>query len=165
MIELKELPDEAGFWSRTAAIAINAVVWRDSNGLMFVGETNGVDISRRSVEHLPRGQWVKAVPHQADDGEPINEAWLRIVGWIDWPDKSEFAEFDLYLPLPDEIGWECRLAYQSNGIYAVRMCDRDEREELVSESVELFGSRNTTRTVTRGQVRKLVAALGLERMA
>lgn len=95
-----------------------------------------------------------------NDQTPIDESWLRSIGWRPWPDEGEYAEFSLYLPLPDEVGWECRLAYQANGIYAVRMCDPDEHRGLVSESVELFGSRNSTKAVTRGQLVKLCNALG-----
>lgn len=95
------------------------------------------------------------------DPTPIDEAWLRACGWKQWPDDSEFAEYDLYLPMADEISWECRLAYQSNGIYALRMCAEEVHAGLVSESVELFGSRNRKVVVTRGQLRLLCLALGI----
>jgi hypothetical protein len=97
-----------------------------------------------------------------NDPTPIDEAWLRSIGFREWTGDEEFREFDLYIPMRDEIGWECRLAYQSNGLYAVRMCDREDvGRELWAESVELLGTRNKTPSITRGDVLRLMAALGI----
>ena len=98
--------------------------------------------------------------HPSDDGEAVTVEWLESVGFRSWDGDED--EFELYLRIRDEIGWECRLAYQANGIYAVRMCDpEDVGRVLSSESVELLNTRNTKPELTRGDVRRLCAALGI----
>lgn len=95
------------------------------------------------------------------DRTPIDEAWLRSKGWREWEpsdDEDVPREFDLWIPLANEIGWECRLAWASNGLYAVRMADPKTFHGL-AESVELLGTRNTIRPVTLGQLRALLFAL------
>ena len=94
------------------------------------------------------------------DETAVDEAWLRSVGWREWEEDcpDDEREFDLYLPIADEIGWECRLGWQSNGLYAVRMAE-PETYEGMAESVELLGTRNTINPVTRGQLHSLLHAL------
>lgn len=100
--------------------------------------------------------------HPADDDEPVTEEWLRSIGFKDWPEDNDDKHlFSLFIRANEEIGWECRLAYQTNGFYAVRMCDVDVHLG-VAESVELLDSRNKTVKVTRGDVRRLCAALKIE---
>jgi hypothetical protein len=99
--------------------------------------------------------------HPADEDEPITEEWLKSIGFRQWS-SDEDDEFELYIPMHDEICWECRLAYQANGFYAVRMCDQEDvGRELASESVELLGTRNMNHTVVRGDLYRLAAALRL----
>lgn len=103
--------------------------------------------------------------HPADDDTAVDEAWLRSVGFRDWPrldDDSDLEGYDIYILANEEIGWECRLAYRANGFYLVRMCDPDVCDLLAAESVELFDSRNNRKVVTRGDVRRLCRALGIE---
>ncbi len=97
--------------------------------------------------------------HPADDGEPITEEWLRGLGFRKWGLETDAELYDLYIPMRDELGWQCRLAYQSNGFYAVRLCD--DHSYGGAESVELLDTRNRKPAVSRGQVRRLLAALGI----
>lgn len=98
----------------------------------------------------------------ANDDEAVTEEWLRSIGWQDWtPRNDDDEDFDLFIRIEDEICWECRLAWVSNGLYVVRMAAPDVFYGL-AESVELLGTRNTTKPVTRGQVRKICAALGIQ---
>lgn len=96
------------------------------------------------------------------DETPIDEAFLRSVGFKDW-DCADGDEYDMWHPANSELSWKCRLAWIANGMYVVRMCDPDDSEyDGVSESVELFDSRNSTKVVTRGQLRMLCQSLGIE---
>ena len=103
--------------------------------------------------------------HPADDGEPVTEEWLRSVGWQDWEldDDDDDPEYTLWTKANSSLGWKTRLAYESNGFYLVRMVDEDAEDYFgSSESVELFDSRNSSKIITRGQVRQLLKALGIE---
>lgn len=97
------------------------------------------------------------------DPIPIDEAWLRAEGWREWTEEQDEGQwFDLWYSIADEIGWKCRIGYTVNGFYAVRMVDTKyaaHEYDGAAESVELFGSRNTTKVVTRGQLRALLFAL------
>lgn len=96
------------------------------------------------------------------DPTPIDEGWLRSVGFKDW-DCADGDEYTLWHPANSELSWKCRLAWIANGMYVVRMCDPDDSEyDGVSESVELFDSRNSVKVVTRGQLRMLATALQIE---
>ena len=102
--------------------------------------------------------------HLEDDRTALSEKWLRSVGFKPWPYDDD-QSFDLCFPAQEELGSKCYVGYQTNGFYLVRMSGDDfdeESDRLPSESVELFNSRNMKKTVTRGQLRRLLKALGIE---
>lgn len=99
--------------------------------------------------------------HYADDEEPISEEWLKSTGFCEWDEAevaTDYEAYDLWIPMSDELGSKCRLAYVVNGFYAVRL---DGESQFVSESVELLGTRNMKPAVTKGCVRRLCCALGI----
>lgn len=104
---------------------------------------------------------LRAACEARTDTEPVDEAWLRSLGWKDWEFDDEH-EGGLWMPANSELGWKCRLVWQTNGIYVVRMAE-DELSDYAgpSEAVELLDSRNTTKLVTRGDLLRLLDALKL----
>lgn len=43
--------------------------------------------------------------HPADDDAAIDEAWLREIGFRDWPKDTEDSElYSLFIPMKEEIG-------------------------------------------------------------
>jgi hypothetical protein len=125
-----------------------------AGGFMWPGEAMARHERDRA---LVERAYLALVP--ADSDEPITAEWLREMGFKPWDIERDAELYELYILMSDEIGWECRLAYQSNGFYAVRICDK--KEFGVAESVELLGTRNKRPTVTRGAVRQLLSALGI----
>ncbi len=98
--------------------------------------------------------------YRPDDDELATAEWYRSVGFKDWPDNhDELWEGALYIPMCDELGWKCFLIYQCGGLYVCRMCDPDESEGTVSESVEVLGKRNKKQGHTRRDVRELCKGL------
>ncbi len=119
----------------------------------YVGEFGQLERDHKILAH----EYLRLTDETVISEEALREEF----GFRKWESGFDFDEgYDLWLPMQNELGWKCRLAYVANGFYAVRMSDPDDDQyKGPVESVELFGSRNSTKVVTIGQLRMLLIAL------
>ena len=137
---------------RPASVYGDLYLWeqkRDEDRKLLANEYRSIIASHRAAEEEGR--------------KPVTEEYLRSVGFREWKcADEEDKSYELWIPMAEELGWEVRLAYQSNGFYAVRMIDfSDEAVDGVAESVELLGTRNKFPTVTIAAFHRLAAALAI----
>ena len=137
---------------------------------LYPAEETMYELPRQRVLDMERlADW--AVDRMAADEaeriereKPIDEAWLRSMGWQEWKlrpgESDDEREYDLYMRVGKDMGlWDRRLAWKPHAIWVVRMCDPDINDGLTSEAVEVIGKYGSTVRPTRGNLFDLLAAL------